>query len=33
MSVEFNSLFDRETKVYFVKQVLKQDINYKIMSP
>jgi len=33
MCVKFNLLFDREMKFYFVKQVLKQDINYKIMSP
>jgi len=32
MSVEFNSIFDRETKFYFVKQVLKHGINNK-MSP
>jgi len=32
MCVKFNLLFDREMKVYFVTQVLKQDINNK-MSP
>jgi len=31
--IKLNSLFDSETKVYYVTQVLKQGINIKIMCP
>jgi len=33
MCVKFNSLFDREMKVFYVTQVLKQGINIKTMCP
>jgi len=33
MCVKLNSLFDREIKVYYVTQVLKQGINIKTMCP
>jgi len=32
-SFVLNSLFDRELKVYYVTQVLKQGINIKTMCP
>ena len=31
MCVKLNSLFDRKMKVFYVTQVLKQDINIKTM--
>jgi len=31
--IGLNSLFDREMKVYYVTQVLKQGINIKTMCP
>ena len=33
MCVKLNSLFDREMKVYYVTQVLKQGTNIKLMCP
>ena len=33
MCVKLNSLFDREMKVYYVTQVLKQGVNIKTMCP
>jgi len=33
MCVKLNSLFDKEMKVYYVTQVLKQCINIKTMCP
>ena len=33
MCAKFNSLFDRKLKVYYVTQVLKQDIPIKTMCP
>jgi len=33
MFVQLNSLFDREMKLYYVTQVLKQGRNIKLMCP
>jgi len=33
MCFKWNSLFDREIKVYYAAQVLKQGINIKMMCP
>jgi len=33
MCDKLNSLFGREMKVYYVTQVLKQDINIKMICP
>jgi len=33
MCVKLNSLFDREMKVHYVTQVLKQGVNIKLMCP